>query len=64
MQSRLQVAFDHPAQCPITEDDNSCVLPKLIMISARPLEERKKAFNSWASHNVIVYDTTGESVRI
>lgn len=27
------------------------------MISARPLEEREKAFDSWASHDVIVFDT-------
>ena len=28
------------------------------MISARPPEEREEAFDSWASHDVIVYDTT------
>ena len=61
---RVQVIYDQPAQCPSTEDDNSCVLPKIIMISARPLEEREKAFSSWASHDVIVYNTTGKSVRI
>ena len=42
-------------------DDTSCALPKLIMISARPLEERRKAFDSWATHNVIFYNTTGWS---
>ena len=56
--------FDHPAQCPVVEDDNSCALPKLIMVSARPPEKTKKAFDSWASHNVIIFNTTGKSVRI
>ena len=64
MQSRLQVMFYHLAQCPRVEDDNSCGLPKVIMISARPLEKTKKAFDSWASHNVIIFNTTGKSVKI
>ena len=52
--------FDHPAQCPLVEEDMSCALPKIFMISARSVQQRKKAFNSWASHDVIVYDTTGK----
>ena len=51
-------------QCPMVREDTRCALPKLIMISARPLEERMTAFNSWASHNVIVYNTTGKSSRV
>ena len=41
-------------------EDTSCKVPKLIMIVARPLEERRKAFESWMSYNVIFYNTTGQ----
>ena len=47
-------------QCPIMIDDTSCKIPKLIMIGARPLEERRKAFESWMSYNVIFYNATGQ----
>ena len=59
-QKRGGIFFYHPAQCPLVEEDMSCALPKIFMISARSVQQRKKAFNSWASHDVIVYDTTGK----
>ena len=61
---RFLLMFDHPLQCPTVREDTTCALPKLIVISARPLEERMTALNSWTSHNVIVYNTTGRSSRV
>ena len=52
------------SQCPIMTKDRSCTLPKLIMISARPLEKRLKAFDSWAPLDVIFFNTTGSVVQI
>ena len=53
--------LNHSEQCPTMTEDTSCTLPKLIMISARPVKERQKAFESWMPHNVLFYNTTGQS---
>ena len=48
-------------QCPIMSQKKDCSLPKLLMVSARPLDRRLAAYSSWLPYQVVFINTTAWS---